>query len=442
MIKNNKGQFLVSTRPVQWGTLEDALNISESHAVGLIRKLNADGIEASWLNESEKPEALGHNSNLTIFGRELIDEGAISQMYDAMRIAPAVQGALMSDSHKGYFLPIGGVLALENAVHPFAVGVDIACRIRLNTFDFPVDDLTDSNVASLFEVLKSVTAFGVGACFSDPHIRDHDVMFDPLWDSSPILKGLKHKARTQLGSSGGGNHHANLVRVDYLDGRSKFGLQTHSGSRATGMAVANYFTALADKETSSRYSGLPKNFGWLSLDTDAGKDYWQHMELMGRYAAANHEIIAREFMRDLGWINCDFIDHHHNFAWRENGLIVHRKGATPAHKNQMGIIAGTSGTKSYLTEGLGNFLSLESSSHGAGRVSSRKKAKEMFNESKFVKQMSNIIYSGIAPDEGFESYKDIERVIQIQEDAGLLKVVASIQPLAVIMGGAESDDGD
>ena len=152
MIKNGKGQFLVSTRPVQWGELGDALNISQAHAAGLIRKLNDEGIEASWLKESEKPEALGHNSNLTIFGRELIDESAISQMYDAMRIAPAVQGALMADSHKGYFLPIGGVLALENAVHPFAVGVDIACRIRLNTFDFPVDDLTDSNVASLFEV--------------------------------------------------------------------------------------------------------------------------------------------------------------------------------------------------------------------------------------------------------------------------------------------------
>jgi tRNA-splicing ligase RtcB len=166
------------------------------------------------------------------------------------------------------------------------------------------------------------------------------------------------------------------------------------------------------------------------------------MELMGEYAQANHHLIHKLFLKETGITQLVQYENHHNFAWKlENGNFIHRKGATPANTGQMGIIPGTSATPSFLVEGLGNTYSLESSSHGAGRPFSRTEAKKQYKENFITTAMNalKIDRYGVAPDEAFTAYKDIDMVMEAQKS--LVKPIAKMYPQIVIMGG-KSDDGD
>jgi tRNA-splicing ligase RtcB len=157
-------------------------------------------------------------------------------------------------------------------------------------------------------------------------------------------------------------------------------LLSHSGSRGTGAAVCDHYSKLA----MAMHPELPKEYqrlAWLDLASPEGQDYWAAMELMGRYAAANHELIHRHIARNLGAQVLLDVENHHNFAWKETHdvgdgrgpreLIVHRKGATPAGAGVLGIIPGSMATPGYVVRGKGNAASLNSASHGAGRVMSR-----------------------------------------------------------------------
>lgn len=382
-----------------------------------------------------------------------IPYNAIEQMNQVMSIPPAEDGALMPDAHQGYAMPIGGVVGLDNAVSPSFVGYDIACRMTLSLLDLAPEELISKQTDIAYH-MKQVSSFGLGSMFEVP--REHPVMNNPLWDTLPNLKELKPKAQEQLGSSGGGNHFFDaligkvLLRVPWLVGVDGEPLEvgdlftaimTHSGSRGTGYKTATHYLKLAVKETRQKYAGIQKGYEWLSMDSEAGKEYWAAMTLMGQYAQANHDRIHYHFAASSGIVPYQRYENHHNFAWKEDGLIVHRKGATPAKAGEIGIIPGTSATDSFLVEGLGNPLSLNSSSHGAGRPFSRTEAKRRHNQEAYeATRDPGILMLGVAQDETFMAYKDIERVIRVQ-DGVLVRVVARMYPQIVIMGG-KADDGD
>ncbi len=373
------------------------------------------------------------------YGEDL-DPGAIQQISNACRLPVAVRGALMPDAHRGYGLPIGGVLATDNAIIPYAVGVDIACRMKLTVLDLPVTELRDER-ARLIEALERETAFGLGSAFRGPHRRNHAVL-DEDWGQNEIVKPLKDKAWAQLGSSGSGNHFVEFGTLELaqddlgLKSGTYLALLSHSGSRGPGATVAGYYSRLAQ----SLHPELPKelkHLAWLEMDSADGEAYWEAMNLMGRFAAANHEKIHEHIAKRLGASVLADIENHHNFAWKEQHdgkeVIVHRKGATPAGEGVLGVIPGSMADPGYVVRGKGEALSLESASHGAGRVMSRTRAKSEISWTEVQKQLDGkgvtLLSAGI--DEAPDVYKDIERVMELQSD--LVEVVAKFEPKIVKM---------
>jgi tRNA-splicing ligase RtcB len=384
----------------------------------------------------ERPEPAPYK----IWGQGL-EAGAVEQMKQAARLPVAVAGALMPDAHIGYGLPIGGVLATENAVIPYAVGVDIACRMKLSVFDIPAKDLQRLN-DQLVRALQRETKFGTGGEFQKP--LQHEVL-DEDWSVTPVTKRVFEKARAQLGTSGSGNHFAEfgVLTLDQpdlgLDKGEYLALLSHSGSRGSGATVADFYSRLAR----DRHPELPpelSRLAWLDLDSEEGQEYWAAMNLMGKYAAANHAMIHQKIAKALGARVAAGVENHHNFAWREqhNGreMIVHRKGATPAGKGVLGVIPGSMAAPGFVVRGRGDAMSLESASHGAGRQMSRTAAREKFRWKQFKELFERagvqLLSAGI--DEAPGAYKDIHSVMAAQRD--LVDVVARFDPKIVKMADA------
>ena len=375
-----------------------------------------------------------------IYG-EGLEAGALQQMDNAARLPVAVCGALMPDAHQGYGLPIGGVLATENAVIPYAVGVDIACRMKLSVLDIPADQAKRYH-NSFVGALKTECVFGTGAEQKRP--ARHDVL-DEDWTVSPITRKFFDKACAQLGTSGSGNHFAEfgaltLDRPDLgLEAGTYVALLTHSGSRGTGAQVADYYSKLAMKLRPD----LPKEhkfLAWLDLDSEAGQEYWNAMTLMGHYASANHAIIHKKVIAVLGAKAIAGVENHHNYAWKEQHdgreLVVHRKGATPAGRGVLGVIPGSMAAPGFVVRGRGVDLSLHSASHGAGRRMSRTQAENTFRWNHFKQRFADLgitlLSAGI--DEAPDAYKDIHAVMKQQQD--LVDVIARFDPKIVRMADA------
>lgn len=182
-------------------------------------------------------------------------------------------------------------------------------------------------------------------------------------------------------------------------------------------------------------------YEWLSLDSEAGQEYWHLMHLAGDYAQANHEVIHATFARRTGLKALHVVQNHHNFAWQHGDSVIHRKGATPAEQGTRSIIPGSMGTASYVVEGLGHAEALWSASHGAGRVGSRSDVKQRVSmaEAKQWLAERNILVDGLSVDESPQAYKDIERVMELQVEANLVRTIARMYPIAVIMAGEKGD---
>ncbi len=372
-----------------------------------------------------------------IYGTGLNAE-SLKQMENACRLPVAVSGALMPDAHVGYGLPIGGVLAVDNAVIPYAVGVDIACRMKMSILDMPVGALK-GETGRLINVLERETAFGIGAHYKKR--LEHDVM-DDKWSVTSITAGIKDKAWQQLGTSGSGNHFVEygvltIMNTELgLDQGEYLAVLSHSGSRGAGQLVAKHYSDIA-KELRK---GLPRelsHLSWLDLDSEAGQEYWEAMELMGRYAAANHELIHRRIIRSLRANVLMDIENHHNFAWKEvhdnKEVVVHRKGATPAGKDILGIIPGSMATPGFVVKGKGEHDSLASASHGAGRLFSRSETKKKFTwqEARKMLKLKGVTLISAGLDEVPMAYKDIEEVMAAQ--SSLVEVMARFDPKIVKM---------
>lgn len=381
-----------------------------------------------------------------IYGADHIEAGAINQMEIAMRLPVTVGGALMPDAHQGYGLPIGGVLAAKNAVIPFGVGVDIGCRMCLSIFDLP-ETAFYGNEAKFKRELLAFTKFGAGHGFHGREKADHEVLDRKEFNMNPFVKNLHDKAYSQLGSSGGGNHFVEWGIIEMLEDDKQLNipkgkyvaLLSHSGSRGFGATVAGYYTKLAKD-----LCHLPReavNLAYLSLDTAEGQEYWMAMNLAGDYASACHQVIHERLTKAIGGILLARVENHHNFAWKEtwNGeeVIVHRKGATPASKDVMGIIPGSMTAPGFLVRGKGDANSINSASHGAGRQMSRTQAIKSItkDEMRLILKDHGVTLIGAGLDEAPMAYKDINMVMASQQE--LVDVIAKFTPKMVRM----ADDG-
>ncbi len=376
----------------------------------------------------------------SIYGKSLIESGAIRQMNIAMQLPVAVGGALMPDAHVGYGLPIGGVLATKNEIIPYAVGMDIGCRMCLTVYPENSEFLTRFRYQAK-TALKDETHFGITK--TSPFLSEHEVLDRKEFNEIKLLKGLAMKAYQQLGTSGSGNHFVELGEVE-LPGNNRWsvpagkyvGILSHSGSRSLGANIAGHYTKIA-KEQCKLPSGA-QGLAWLDLNSEEGMEYWIAMNLAGDYAQACHDTIHDRIAKSLGIKPIIKVENHHNFAWKEkqhNGeeWIVHRKGSTPASYGQLGIIPATMTDPGYIVSGKGNANSLNSASHGAGRKLSRGKARSSITGSDMKKMLKNtgITLIGAGVDEAPIAYKNLEEVMEHQQE--LIKIEGKFTPKIVRM---------
>ena len=431
-----KDVMAILTKVVQYpeNFLDD--EILESIAQELIEKPNEDATIA--LKET--------GGSYSVFGAENIQQGAINQMEVAMKLPVTVAGALMPDAHQGYGLPIGGVLATKNAVIPYGVGVDIGCRMALSIYDIPENHFVE-NEAKYKRELIAWTKFGAGAGWHGSYRAEHGILDNSGFNMTPFVKNLHDKAVTQLGSSGGGNHFVEFGIIEFEADDEKLDIKkgkylallTHSGSRGFGATIAGHYTKLA-KEVCK----LPKeaaNLAYLDMNSAEGQEYWLAMNLAGDYASACHEVIHERLTKAIGGQVLAKVENHHNFAWKEtwNGeeVIVHRKGATPASKDVMGIIPGSMTAPGFLVRGKGEVNAINSASHGAGRQMSRTQAIKNISkdEMRNVLKDHGVTLIGAGLDEAPMAYKNIETVMAAQKD--LVGIIAKFTPKLVRM----ADDG-
>ena len=460
-----KGKDLRAIGYPEGPVISIAMNVMERHykhhsaeqAIDILKEVLATPAEyaedailapvAQQLLPKPVPEGAEISLNVTgiqfnVFGGEFIEPGAMNQMYQAAKLPVSVAGALMPDAHAGYGLPIGGVLATENAVIPYGVGVDIGCRMCLSIFDIDPKELTQREHYFTRE-LNEATLFGGGRQFE--YSTEHPVIDRPEFGELPLLKALQGKAAKQLGSSGSGNHFAEfgIVEVKEKDAQlgveagTYLGLLTHSGSRALGANIANHYTKVAKQKR--RLPGEANNLAWLTMDEQEGIEYWMAMNLAGDYASACHHVIHAKIAKQLGRQPLKMVENHHNFAWREmyegREVIVHRKGATPAGKDVLGIIPGSMTAPGFIVKGKGELAAINSASHGAGRKMSRTAALNAITKSALQEMLTKhgVKLLGGGLDEAPHAYKDIYSVMNAQQH--LVDTVGLFYPKIVKMDG-------
>ncbi len=383
-----------------------------------------------------------------------LDDNSIQQIRNACKLPISRAAALMPDAHSGYGLPIGGVLACENAVIPYGVGVDIACRMKMTITDLPVETVQRNDqqqCAELDRALERGTLFGTGKGWQRPH--EHPVL-DEDWTITAVTREARQRATRQLGTSGSGNHFVEwgivtLPQPDLgLESGQYVALLSHSGSRGPGAMTCRRYTDIARQRAPSKIKNDPqlRHLCWLEMDSAEGQEYWAAMNLMGRFASANHAVIHRNVTRLAGAQSLATIENHHNFAWQEThqgqSWYVHRKGATPAGAGELGVIPGNMADSCFVVRGKGNAASLNSASHGAGRRMSRTKAKQQFHWKQWhdhLKQKNVRLLAG-GLDEVPGAYKNIHDVMAAQSD--LVEVVAEFMPRIVMMCGDGSRPED
>ncbi|MDH7462765.1 RtcB family protein [Chitinophagaceae bacterium 26-R-25] len=393
--------------------------------------------------ETFQVHALKHQNDaasLKVYGGKHIDTNAKQQMATALALPVALQGALMPDAHGGYGLPIGGVLATNNAVIPYAVGVDIGCRMSLSIFS-ENEKYVKRYEYQIKEALRDHTHFGMEGSLD--YRNEHEVLDSHLFQQTELLRTLHGKAARQLGTSGSGNHFVEFGSIELYENNmlnlpagNYLALLSHSGSRGLGVAVAMYYTQLAMDVC--KLPSEAKNLAWLDMSSEAGQEYWMSMSLAGEYAKASHDCIHANLAKALGLQTLAKVENHHNFAWKETlqdgrEAIVHRKGATPAHKGEAGIIPGSMISPGYLVSGKGVAAALNSASHGAGRAMSRKKAKESFTNSALKKMLADhgVSLIGGSIEEAPGAYKDIDTIMGAQTD--LVDIHGKFMPAIVRM---------
>lgn len=363
------------------------------------------------------------------------EEGALEQARNLANL-PFVfkQVCLMPDTHQGYGMPIGGVIATEGVIIPNAVGVDIGCgMLAVKT------SLEEIKTAALKQIMSDIRE-SVPVGFNH-HKEKQDVAFMPDGIDCPVNTTEWERGQYQVGTLGGGNHFIEIQRGD--DGFIWY--MIHSGSRNIGLKVANYYNKLAKELNAKWYStvGAKTDLAFLPTDIGEAEQYIAEMNWSLEFSHYNRQLmsqrIAEAFYKHTSSTFSDEINIAHNYARMENhfgkNVMVHRKGATSAREGEIGIIPGSQGTASFIVKGKGNPLSFLSCSHGAGRRMGRKQATRELNLEDEVAKLDGILHSvrGIKDlDEASGAYKDIDVVMA--EQADLVDITVKLLPLAVIKG--------
>jgi tRNA-splicing ligase RtcB len=374
------------------------------------------------------------------------DEKSLEQLSDAL-VHPAVRYvAAMPDIHAGFGVPIGSVILTKNEYLISAVGVDIGCGVaayctRHNLIEIP--DLKAFAKSWYGQVSRDVpTGFHIHADTSHSDITEANLplCYEDLQPTKSCATILEMMQRQQ-GTLGGGNHHLELTH----DENGQIWILLHSGSRNVGLKVANYYDKLAKQLNEQWFSAVTSKIYFLPADSVLGSRYGADMQACLSYAYTNRVFMARKAVSALGdtFDKSKLLNIHHNYAAREHHLgsdyIVHRKGAIRLRNGEMGIIPASMGAPSYIVKGKGCDESYSSASHGAGRAMGRKEAERTFSQADFHEQIKHT-YTTASPkllDECPSAYKDIERVIAIQQEAGILEPVVKLSPIITLKGEGE-----
>ena len=364
------------------------------------------------------------NKKVKIFS-DNIDGKTLNQFYESMNHDWTVQGALMPDAHLGYDMPIGGVISTRGVIVPSWVGYDIGCGMCAVKISAKKEDIYKfSN--EIFNGIYEVIPVGF------KH-RTEPINWKVPVNSTKWFKKMfdEHGGLYQLGTLGGGNH---FIEIGY-DENDEVWIIVHSGSRNVGHKTASYYMKIEKLN--------PNKKGWkkaLEVDSTNGKNYIRDMKACLQFALENRLIMINKVNSVISnYIDSkiDFvslINRNHNHAEEKNGVWIHRKGATHAEKGMMGVIPGNMKDGSFIVKGLGNPDSLFSSSHGAGRIYSRRQAKEVIDFNDFKEEMNGITakISESTLDESKGAYKDIFKVMDDQKD--LVEVIHHVKPIINIKG--------
>jgi tRNA-splicing ligase RtcB len=396
-----------------------------------------------------------------VFGHH--EESTLRQLHDVA--SRAERAALMADGHVGYVMPIGGVAAYREQVSVVGVGFDIACGNAAIRTDLTLHGTPGfgDRLPEIADEIQTAVSFGIGRKNrSDDAPVDHPLFESPSWQALPanVVRGLRDKARSQLGTVGSGNHYVDV----FVDENDSIWVGVHFGSRGLGHTVASGFIAISQGQQWG--ARAPEREVLLSLDKPSGQDYWALMTLAGEYAYAGREWVARKVVSMLGGRELELVHNHHNFAWREEhggqSLIVVRKGATPAFPGQKGFVGGSMGDDAVIVQGAvdgephtqaAQRASLYSTIHGAGRVMSRTRAagkvnrrtgkviqpgvvsREMMNE--WVRR-KGVVLRGGGLDESPHVYRRLPQVLADQKST--VDVLHTLRPLIVVMARADQVD--
>lgn len=392
------------------------------------------------------------------------DEKTIGQIKRSASDKRVVAAALMADGHLGYAMPIGGVVAYDNAVSPNGVGFDISCGNKAALTDVMAEDIRDDMPRIMDDVFRKV-AFGIGS--ESGRAIDHPLFDDPAWGVNRDLATKKDRFARQLGSVGSGNHYVDI----FEDEQGRVWVGVHFGSRGLGHTICTGFMNLAK---GYRWDDRPRGESMeeaptvIDLDKPLGNDYWTLMELAGRFAYAGRDLVVEQVCDIVGAHVVDEVHNHHNYAWRETHegreVIVVRKGATPAFTGQRGFVGGSMGDDAVIVEGTGptdeQKKSLSSTIHGAGRVMSRRQAagklrwkkgpggerrREVVspgaidpNEMRSWIERKGVELRGGGLDEAPQAYRRLSEVLG--QHAGTIRVLHTLKPMGVAMAGADVFD--
>ncbi len=369
-----------------------------------------------------------------------IEESCLEQIKNLAALPYAFKHiSVMPDAHTGKGMPIGGVLATKGVIIPNAVGVDIGCGMCALKTNIKTSQLERKNITDVMSYIRKTVPLGFD---HQKEPVDPRLLPEADWETLPFLKNMQNKILHEIGTLGGGNHFIEIQKDTKTD---DVWVMIHSGSRHTGLKVAEHYNKIAEFWCAKWHSQIQPGLAFLPIETQFGKDYMAEMNYCVKVAFANRkammERVKEGFVEAVPGVEFDeMINIAHNYAAWENhfgqNVIVHRKGATRAYEGEIGIIPGSMGTKSYIVEGLGNPDSFMSCSHGAGRRLSRSAAfKNLSLEEEAAMMESKGIIHGLRADgldEAPSAYKDIEEVISLEDD--LVHPLVELVPLAVIKG--------
>jgi len=378
---------------------------------------------------------------------ENIEDGALEQAKHLADLPFAFKHiAIMPDSHQGFGMPIGGVLATQGVVIPNAVGVDIGCGMcAVKT------SLTKIDIDTLKKIMGEIRKV-IPVGFNHQKEKQPENLMPKMEEIIYTVVDKEYEnALTQIGTLGGGNHFIEIQKGS--DGH--IWIMIHSGSRNFGLKIAEHYNKLAIELNKKWFSQVPEDWelAFLPLESEEGKSYLREMNYAVEFALVNRRLMMKNiiqiFIDNINSFNnitvddfgVDLINIAHNYARLEHhfgkDVMIHRKGATLADENIIGIIPGSQGSKSYIVKGKGNIMSFKSCSHGAGRKMGRNQAIKNLNLEEEIKKLDDMgVIHGIRNqkdlDEASGAYKNIDEVMENQKD--LVDILVELTPLAVIKG--------